>query len=116
LLCGSIGDRARQSAECASILSPTVCEVKSDCTLIAALVVLSIFAYDSRAATTSGRSVSPSGQFIIHGGDAASRGAVSALAERIKSDLLAVLQRRDQWAIAAIINLQSRAANLPEIP
>jgi len=90
--------------------------VKSDCTLIAALVVLSIFAFDSRAATTSGRSVSPSGQFIIYGGDAASRGAVSALAERIKSNLLAVLQRRDQWAIAAIINLQSRAANLPEIP
>ncbi len=100
----------------ATILSPTVCEVKSDRILIVALAVLSIFAFDSRATTSTERSVSPSGQFIIYGGDAAWRGAVSALAERTKTNLLAVLQRRDQWTTAAVINLQPRAANLPEIP
>ncbi len=62
------------------------------------------------------RSVSPSGQFVIYGGDAIWRGGVSALAERTKADLLAILQRRDQWKTAAVINLQSRAPNLPEIP
>ena len=62
------------------------------------------------------RSVSPSGQFILYGGDAAWRGAVSALAERTKANLLALLQRRDQWVTATVINLQSRAPNLPEIP
>src|SRR5437588_5217967 len=77
---------------------------------------LSIFALDSGAATSVERSVSPSGQFIIYGGDAAWRGAVSALAERTKANLLAVLRRRDQWVTAAVINLQSRAPNLPEIP
>src|SRR5438552_7252130 len=68
------------------------------------------------AATPIERSLSPSGQFVIYGGDAAWRGAVSALAERTKANLLAVLQRRDQWAAAIVVNLQSPAANLPEIP
>src|SRR5438105_15330335 len=68
------------------------------------------------AATPIERSLSPSGQFVIYGGDATWRGAVSALAERTKANLLAILQRRDQWTTAAVINLQSRAPNLPEIP
>src|SRR5467141_5020659 len=68
------------------------------------------------AATPIERSLSPSGQFIIYGGDAAWRGTVSALAERTKANLLALLQRRDQWTTAAVINLQPRAPNLPEIP
>ena len=68
------------------------------------------------AATPIERSLSPSGQFVIYGGDAAWRGAVSALAERTKANLLAVLQRRDQWGAAIVVNLQSPAANLPEIP
>ena len=72
--------------------------------------------FDSVAATPTERSVSPSGQFILYGGDAAWRGAVSALAERTKANLLALLQRRDQWVTATVINLQSRAPNLPEIP
>lgn len=62
------------------------------------------------------RSVSPSGQFVIYGGDAAWRGATSTLAERTKTNLLAVLRQRDQWKIAAVVNLQARAANVPEIP
>src|SRR5207244_7327261 len=78
--------------------------------------LLSIFAVDSRAATLIERSVSPSGEFIVYGGDAAWRGAISALAERTKTNLLVVLQRRDQWTTAAVINLQPRAANLPETP
>jgi hypothetical protein len=82
----------------------------------AALFLLSILVFDSVAATPIERSVSPSGQFVVYGGDAAWRGAVSALAERSKANLLALLQRRDQWVTAAVINLQSRAPNLPEIP
>lgn len=82
----------------------------------AALLALSILVFDSVAATPTERSVSPSGQFILYGGDAAWRGAVSALAERTKANLLALLQRRDQWVTATVINLQSRAPNLPEIP
>ncbi len=82
----------------------------------AAFLALSILVFDSVAATPTERSVSPSGQFILYGGDAAWRGAVSALAERTKANLLALLQRRDQWVTATVINLQSRAPNLPEIP
>jgi hypothetical protein len=111
-----LADRASQWTRCTTILSPTVCEVKSDRVLIVALAVFSIFAFDSRAASPIERSVSPSGQFIVYGGNAAWRGAVSALAERTKGNLLAVLQRRDRWTTAAVINLQPRAANLPEVP
>ncbi len=64
----------------------------------------------------AGRSVSPSGQFIIYGVDAAYRGVISAIAEKTRADLLAVLKRRDNWKIPIVINLQLRAANLPEIP
>jgi len=64
----------------------------------------------------AGRSVSPSGQFIVYGADAASRGAISMLAERTRSNLLAILKRRDDWKIPIVINLQPRAANLPEAP
>jgi len=84
--------------------------------LAGAFLVLSILVFDSVAATPSERSVSPSGQFILYGGDAAWRGAVSALAERTKANLLALLQRRDQWVTATVLNLQSRAPHLPEIP
>jgi len=84
--------------------------------LAGAFLVLSILVFDSVAATPSERSVSPSGQFILYGGDAAWRGAVSTLAERTKANLLALLQRRDQWVTATVLNLQSRAPNLPEIP
>jgi hypothetical protein len=82
----------------------------------AALLALSILVFDSVAATPVERSVSPSGQFIVYGGDAVWRGAVSGLAERTKANLLALFQRRDQWVTAIVIDLQSRALNLPEIP
>jgi hypothetical protein len=64
----------------------------------------------------SQRSVAPSGQFVIYGADVAYRGAISALAERVKAELLAVLKRRDSWKIPIVINLQPRAVNVPEIP
>jgi hypothetical protein len=64
----------------------------------------------------SDHSVSPSGQFVIYGADAPYRGAISALAERIKANLLSVLKRRDAWKIAIVVNLQPRAVNLPELP
>jgi hypothetical protein len=90
--------------------------VKSRRVFRVALISLSIFAFEICDAAELERSVSPSGQFVIYGGDAAWRGAISTLAEQTKSNLLAVLQRRDQWAIPAVINLQPRAANLPETP
>ena len=93
-----------------------VSEVKSDPVLSIVLSAMSILVVDASAATSPERSVSPSEQFVIYGADAAWRGAVSDLAERTKADLLALLRRRDQWTIAAVINLQARAANLPEIP
>ena len=103
-------------ARCGYSQRQPVTEVKSDPVLSLVLSAMSILALDARAATPPERSVSPSGQFVVYGGDAAWRGAVSDLAERTKADLLALLRRRDQWTIAAVINLQSRAANLPEIP
>lgn len=62
------------------------------------------------------RSVSPTGEFIIYGDDARSRGAISTAAETTKSNLLSLLRRRDSWSTAIVINLQSDAANLPELP
>ena len=62
------------------------------------------------------QSVSPSRQFIIYGADAVVRGAVSNLAERTKTNLLALLRQRDNWALPVIVNLQPQQANLPEVP
>jgi hypothetical protein len=62
------------------------------------------------------RSVSPSQQFVIYGGDPAVRGVVSNLAEQTKTHFLALLRQRDNWVIPIIINLEAEQANLPEIP
>jgi len=75
-----------------------------------------LFRFNLCASEPLPRRVSPSRQFIIYGGDARFRGAISALAEKTKSNLLTVLKCRDNWKIAIVVNLQSRAANLPEIP
>jgi len=84
--------------------------------ILAGALLLGCSIFELLGATPIERSVSPSGQFVIYGGDAAWRGAVSALAERTKANLLAVLQRRDQWGAAIAVNLQSPAADLPQIP
>src|SRR5438093_13520845 len=52
----------------------------------------------------------------MYGADATLRGAISELAEQVKTNLLALLRQRDGWKIAVVINLQSQQANLPEIP
>ena len=100
----------------AIILSRTVCRVKSTTLLGLALGALSIFPPESGANDAPERSVSPSRQFVIYGGDAGLRGAISTLAERLKADVLGVLEQRDNWKTAVVINLQPRAANLPEVP
>ena len=89
--------------------------MKPDC-ILAGLIALSILPCHLRAAAQQERSLSPSGQFIIFGGDTGSRGAISNLAERTKADVLALLRRRDAWMTPVVINLQTRAANLPEVP
>ena len=79
----------------------------------------SVFAFIpllSRALDLSEHTVSPSGEFVIYGGDDATRGEVSTLAEHIKADFLSILQRPDDWKIGMVVNLQSRAVNLPDIP
>jgi len=62
------------------------------------------------------RSVSPSRQFIIYGGDVRLRGAMGDLAERTKGDLLGILQRHDDWKTPVVLNLQFPQANLPDAP
>lgn len=61
-------------------------------------------------------SVSTSRQFIVFGADLAVRGAICDFAERTKGELLAVLQRRDDWITPIVINAQFPQANLPELP
>ena len=60
-------------------------------------------------------SLSPSAQFVIYGEDAAARGAVSALAEKTKANLLSVLHLSDAWKTPIIVNLQPTQANVPEL-
>jgi hypothetical protein len=62
------------------------------------------------------RSVSPSRQFIIFGGNRILRGVVSDAAERTKSKVLTLLQVRDQWSVPILLNLHRPQANVPEIP
>lgn len=84
--------------------------------LIFASAFFLILRFDASGLEPSERSVAPSGEFVVYGADAAYRGAISALAERTKAEVLVLLKRRDSWKIPVVINLQSRAANLPEIP
>jgi hypothetical protein len=82
----------------------------------AAILISLVFAVDVLEAALPARTVSPSREFVIYGGDATLRGSVSELAEQTKTNLLALLGRRDEWKTAVIINLQPQQANLPEIP
>ena len=68
------------------------------------------------SAATLERSVSPSRQFIIFGGNRILRSAVSDAAERTKSKVLTLLQVRDQWSVPILLNLRRPQANAPEIP
>jgi hypothetical protein len=82
----------------------------------AAICISAVFAGQVLDAAPSEHSVSPSRQFVIYGGDAAMRGVVSNLAERIKADFLVLLQQRDNWRVPIVVNLQPQQANLPEVP
>ena len=62
------------------------------------------------------RSISPSRQFIIFGGNRILRSAVSDAAERAKSKVLGLLQLRDQWSVPILLNLRRPQANAPEVP
>ncbi|PZR71838.1 MAG: hypothetical protein DLM73_14930 [Chthoniobacterales bacterium] len=62
------------------------------------------------------RSVSASRQFIVYGTDLRVRGVICDLAEKAKSDLLRLLDQRDQWTTPIVINAQFPQANLPEAP
>ncbi|HEX4630813.1 MAG TPA: hypothetical protein VH188_07585 [Chthoniobacterales bacterium] len=63
----------------------------------------------------AGQSISPSRQFIVYGKDLALRGAICDFAERTKRELLKLLDERDDWKTAIVINAQYRQANLPEL-
>jgi hypothetical protein len=82
----------------------------------AAILILSIYAWQPVRAGLPAHSISPSRQFAIYGADAALRGTISELAEQTKTNLLALLRQRDDWRIAVVINLRLQQANLPDIP
>ena len=62
------------------------------------------------------QSTSTSRQFIVYGTDLAIRGAICDFAERTKRELLTLLDERDDWKTAIVINAQYPQANLPELP
>jgi len=82
----------------------------------ATIFISIVFATHVLRAASLEHSVSPSRQFIIYGADAQLRGAVSSVAERTKTNLLALLRQRDNWIVPTVVNLQPQQANLPEIP
>jgi hypothetical protein len=68
------------------------------------------------SAALADQSISTSRQFIVYGTDLALRGAICDFAERTKRELLSLLEQRDDWKTAIVINAQYRQANLPELP
>jgi len=68
------------------------------------------------SAALAQQSISTSRQFIVYGTDLAVRGAICDLAERTKRELLLLLDQRDDWKTAIVINAQYAQANLPELP
>jgi hypothetical protein len=62
------------------------------------------------------QSISTSRQFIVYGTDVEVRGAICDFAERTKRELLTLLDERDNWKTAIVINAQYPQANLPELP
>ncbi len=68
------------------------------------------------AAAPLERSVSSSRQFIVFGSERGLRAGICDLGERTKTSLLALLDQRDGWKTPIIVNVERRAANLPEAP
>ena len=74
-----------------------------------------VFAATSSAGFAE-QSISTSRQFIVYGTELTVRGAICDFAERTKGELLTLLNQRDDWKTAIVINAQYRQANLPELP
>lgn len=108
------GEDARHCAEWLRIV-PALVNISLKQTLFASFAAVFMNGSNLDAVEAPQRSVSPSGQFVAYGADAVTRGAVCDLAERTKKNLLSVLRRHDDWKIPAVINLQPRAANMPEL-
>jgi hypothetical protein len=62
------------------------------------------------------RSTSTSRQFLVYGAEVRVRGAICAVAERTKSNLLRLLGLRDNWKTALIVNLDYPRADIPDAP
>jgi hypothetical protein len=62
------------------------------------------------------RSISVSRQFLVYGSDVHLRGAICALAEGAKKNVLLLLGERDAWTTPIIIRTQPPQTNLPENP
>ena len=79
-------------------------------------VLCSAVTWQAAYAVQAEHSTSPSRQFVIYGADAKVRGAISALAEQTKTNLLGLMRQRDNWKTPVVVNLQSQQSNLPELP
>jgi hypothetical protein len=72
-------------------------------------------ALPSLALAAKPSSTSTSGQFLVFGVDTLGRGALCDLAERTKSNLLHLLDERDNWKTPLLINLDYPQANFPDV-
>ena len=80
------------------------------------LFLAGVFVAAASSAAPVEQSISTSRQFIVYGTELAMRGAICDFAERTKRELLALLDQRDSWTTAIVINAQYLQANLPELP
>jgi hypothetical protein len=84
--------------------------------LFTRLFLACAFVAPAASAAPVEQSISTSRQFIVYGTDLAMRGAICDFAERTKRELLTLLDERDNWKTAIVINAQYPQANLPELP
>src|SRR5438105_15064488 len=81
------------------------------CIFIAALLLVNA---SHAFAQAKPHSTSTSRQFLVYGADVPVRGAVCALAEETKANLLRLLRLEDNWKTSLIINLDYPQATFPE--
>jgi hypothetical protein len=83
---------------------------------LASLLVAGAFVAAASWAAPIEQSISTSRQFIVYGTELSLRGAICDFAEGTKRELLTLLDQRDEWTTAIIINAHYPQANLPELP
>ena len=83
---------------------------------LASLLVAGAFVAAESWAAPIEQSISTSRQFVVYGPELSLRGAICDFAEQTKGELLTLLEQRDDWTTAIIINAQYPQANLPELP